>query len=90
MVRSLLLGLSLIAQPAMAEELPQAIACYQEGTNARDIDAYMACFAADAEMIDVSRRFSGNGSIRAWAEREVITHGDTFRHRCRVAPCDAH
>lgn len=81
MVRSLLLGLSLIAQPAMAEELPQAIACYQESTNARDIDAYMACFAADAEMIDVSRRFSGNGSIRAWAEREVITHGDTFRHR---------
>ena len=42
MLRSLLLGLSLIAQPAMAEELPQAIACYQESTNAKDIDAYMS------------------------------------------------
>lgn len=74
-------ALPFLAQPLMAEDLPQAIACYQDSTNARDIDAYMACFTPDAEMIDVSHSFSGQDAIRAWALREVISHGETFRHR---------
>lgn len=41
----------------------------------------MACFTEYAEMIDVSRTFTGQEDIRAWAAREVIPGGDTFRHR---------
>ncbi len=67
--------------PAQAQELPAAIACYQSSANAKDIDAYMACFTQDAEMIDVSRTFTGQEAIRAWADREVIPGGDSFRHR---------
>ena len=85
MLKRSLLALVLLAQPLQAAELPAAIACYRDGANARDIDAYidayMACFAADAEMIDVSRTFAGHDAIRAWALREAIPHGDTFRHR---------
>ncbi len=61
--------------------MPQAISCYQDSANAKDIDAYMACFTPYAEMIDVSRAFNGTDSIRAWALREVIPGGDTFAHR---------
>ena len=68
-----------ILPTAKAEDLPTAISCYQDSTNAKDIDAYMACFTPDAEMIDVSRTFTGHEAIRAWALREVISHGDTFR-----------
>ena len=31
-------------------------------------------------MIDVSREISGRDAIRAWALREVIPSGQTFRH----------
>ena len=81
MLKRSLLVLLLLAQPLKADDLPAAISCYRDSTNARDIDAYVACFAADAEMIDVSRTISGRGAIRAWALREVISNGDTFRHR---------
>ena len=70
-----------ILTTAKAEDLPTAISCYQDSANAKDIDAYMACFTAGAEMIDVSRTFNGHDAIRAWALREVISHGDTFGHR---------
>lgn len=70
-----------LVSPAFAEDLPLPISCYQDGANAKDIDAYMSCFAADAEMIDVSRTFQGQEKIREWALREVISNGDTFRHR---------
>ena len=69
------------AVPAFAEDLPQAITCYEQSTNAKDIDAYLSCFTPDAEMIDVSRTFVGHDAIRTWALREVISRGDTFRHR---------
>ena len=72
-----------LAAPAVAAQgaLPVAIECYQSATNSRDIDAYMACFTGDAVMVDVSRTFTGHDAIRAWAEREVIRQGDSFRHR---------
>lgn len=70
------------AAPALAEEpLPTAIDCYQTATNGKDIEAYMACFTEDAVMVDVSRTFEGQDAIRAWALREVINGGDSFRHR---------
>ncbi len=81
MFRKSLLALAIFAQPAFAESLPEPILCYQASTNAKDIEAYMSCFTADAEMIDVSRTFSGKDAIRAWTLREVISNGETFRHR---------
>ena len=81
MLRQVLLALACVAGPASAQQLPIAIACYQDSTNAKDIGAYMACFTEDAQIIDVSRTFSGQDAIQAWAEREVIPGGDTFRHR---------
>ena len=72
MLKRSLLALVLLAQPLQAADLPTAIACYRDSTNAKDIDAYMACFTEDAEMIDVSRTFTGRDAIRAWALREVI------------------
>ena len=65
----------------MADELPTAIACYRDSANAKSIEAYMACFAPGAEMIDVSRSFTGHDAIRAWALREVISNGESFAHR---------
>ena len=70
-----------VPMAAAADSLPKAIDCYQTATNSRDIDAYMACFTEDAVMVDVSRTFTGQDAIRAWAEREVIKQGDSFRHR---------
>ena len=76
-----LLILVMMTQIAFADDLPQPVSCYQASTNAKDIEAYMACFTADAEMIDVSRTFIGQDAIRAWALREVIPNGETFGHR---------
>ena len=90
MLRRTLLAGALLSSAAVAgsttsvqasEPLPTAIACYQASTNAKDIDAYLACFTADAEMIDVSRTFNGHEAIRTWALREVIPQGDAFTHR---------
>ena len=76
-----LIGLGLQAHAFAAEPLPTAIDCYQSSAKAKDIDAYMACFVDDAVMIDVGRTITGKDNIRAWALREVIHSGDTFKHR---------
>lgn len=81
MFKQLALALAVSITSAMAEELPQAISCYQASTNAKDIDAYVGCFTTDAEMIDVSRTFKGHEAIRKWALREVIPSGEAFTHR---------
>ena len=41
----------------------------------------MSCFADNAVMIDVTRTINGNDAIQTWAEREVISKGDQFKHR---------
>ncbi|MBO9399972.1 nuclear transport factor 2 family protein [Shimia sp. R9_3] len=81
MLKHITTCLALLAVPTVAEDLPQAITCYQTSTNAEDIDAYMACFTPDAEMIDVSRTFNGAEAIRAWSLREVMPIGTSFAHR---------
>lgn len=81
-MKHLVVMIFLVATAVAAEDdLPTAIDCYQKSVNAKDIDAYMACFKEDAEMIDVSRTFNGHDAIRALAMREVIGSGQTFRHR---------
>ncbi|MYH58661.1 MAG: nuclear transport factor 2 family protein [Boseongicola sp. SB0675_bin_26] len=76
-----LLTLAALSHPALAEDLPEPVSCYQDSANAKDIEAYMSCFTTAAEMVDVSRTFAGKDAIRAWALREVIPSGETFRHR---------
>ena len=66
----------------MVDELPPAISCCRDRTNSRNFNAYMACFALDAEMIDVSRDFTGRDAISVWVLIEVISSGDTFA--CRI------
>ncbi|AUJ65596.1 hypothetical protein B9057_14420 (plasmid) [Aestuarium zhoushanense] len=90
MPRQVLPALASVAGPVSAQDLPVAISCFQDSANAKDIDAYMACFTEDAEMIDVSRTFNGQDAIRAWAEREVIPGGDTFRHRAILEQSDGY
>ncbi len=45
---------------------------YLDAVNAGNLDALVAAFAPDAEIIDVSRRIRGRDAIRAWADNEVI------------------
>ena len=57
MLKRTTLMLAILANPVLAADLPLAIDCYQSSANAKDIDAYIACFTEDAEMIDVSRTY---------------------------------
>lgn len=54
-----------------------AAQAYVDAVNARDLDALVASFAADAEIVDVGRSIRGHDAIRAWADGEVI--GGTLR-----------
>ena len=75
------LTLAALSHPALAEDLPEPVSCCQDSANAKDIEACMSCVTTAAEMVDVSRTFAGKDAIRAWALREVIPSGETFRHR---------
>lgn len=55
-----------------ALSLPGPIAAYVAATNAFDIRAFMATFAADALVNDHRNEFAGPRAIRDWAEREII------------------
>ncbi|PZG00112.1 hypothetical protein C1J01_48315 [Nonomuraea aridisoli] len=54
-----------------------AARAYADAVNARDLDALVAAFAPDAEIIDVTRSIRGREAIRRWAGDEVI--GGTLR-----------
>ncbi|MDQ3788170.1 MAG: MBL fold metallo-hydrolase [Actinomycetota bacterium] len=45
---------------------------YVDAVDSGDLDALVAAFAGDAEVVDVGRRIQGRDAIRAWAENEVI------------------
>jgi SnoaL-like domain len=59
-----------------AEVLPAARA-YVDAVNRGNLDALVAAFAPDGQVIDVSRRITGPDAIRRWADSEVI--GGTLR-----------
>lgn len=69
------------SQLTMAESLPKAINCYQTSTNSKNVDIYLSCFEGNAEILDVNRTIKGKPAIRRWANREVMPHGETFKHR---------
>lgn len=56
--------------------LPAAQA-YVDAVNAGNLDALVAAFGPEGEVIDVTRRIRGRDAIRAWARNEVI--GGTLR-----------
>ncbi|MBF2759354.1 MAG: hypothetical protein ISN28_03670 [Ectothiorhodospiraceae bacterium AqS1] len=50
-MKYLIAAIFLVATSAIAEnDMSTAIVCYQESTNAKDIDAYIDCFKEDAEI----------------------------------------
>ncbi|WP_431899103.1 MBL fold metallo-hydrolase [Nonomuraea sp. bgisy101] len=66
--------------PAACADTPQEgtggllapVNTYVSAVNGRNLDALAGAFAADAELIDVGRRFKGRAAIRDWARAEVI------------------
>ncbi|AQZ60729.1 hypothetical protein BKM31_03685 [[Actinomadura] parvosata subsp. kistnae] len=54
-----------------------AARAYVDAVNAGDLDALVAAFAPEAEIIDVTRSIKGHDAIRTWADNEVI--GGTLR-----------
>ncbi|MGW5262344.1 MBL fold metallo-hydrolase [Microbispora sp. NPDC004025] len=48
------------------------VSTYVTALNGRNLDALAGAFAADAELVDVGRRFKGRAAIRDWARAEVI------------------
>ncbi|MGN9843336.1 nuclear transport factor 2 family protein [Nonomuraea sp. H19] len=65
------------ASPSAAAGVVAAARAYVEAVNARDLNALVAAFAPDAEIVDVTRGIRGHDAIREWAGNEVI--GGTLR-----------
>lgn len=72
---------AILVNSAWSESFPEAIKCYRKSTQSKDIGAYMNCFADNPTIIDVNRTLEGKKAIRVWALREVIPHGDEFKHK---------
>jgi ketosteroid isomerase-like protein len=53
----------------MKTQLPQPIATYMQATNAHDTDALLACFTADALVIDEGHEYRGTAEIKGWREK---------------------
>ncbi|MFC7583848.1 nuclear transport factor 2 family protein [Nonomuraea antimicrobica] len=65
------------ATAAAVQGVDRAAQAYVDAVNARDLEALVASFAQDAEIVDVSRSIRGHDAIREWAGNEVI--GGTLR-----------
>ncbi|WP_188187880.1 nuclear transport factor 2 family protein [Nonomuraea sp. SYSU D8015] len=63
--------------PAPSAGVVAAAQAYVDAVNARDLDALVASFTSDAEIVDVGRSIRGHDAIRTWAGNEVI--GGTLR-----------
>ncbi len=53
----------------MRHELPEILSGYFKAQNEHDIDAMVACFAADAHVRDEGRDIAGTDAIRSWKEQ---------------------
>ncbi|HLB19215.1 MAG TPA: nuclear transport factor 2 family protein [Gaiellaceae bacterium] len=60
----------------MAITLPPTIASFIAASNIRDLDAAVACFAADAVVEDEGETHRGLGEVRAWKQATE----DRFRY----------
>ena len=87
-MKTLLVALALLASTAFAQTqptLPAAAQCYFTSVEKKDLNAFAACFAPNAFIIDVSRRIAGVPAIRTWANNEVMAGKYTL---LEVTPTD--
>lgn len=68
----------------MKPDLPDLLERYFGAQNAHDIDAMVACFAADAAVRDEGRDIIGADAIRSW-KQETST-----KYRITTEPLECH
>ena len=68
----------------MQPDLPNTLDRYFEAQNAHDIDAMVACFAADAAVRDEGHAIVGADAIRAWKQETSAKYWIT------VKPLESH
>ena len=56
----------------ITDHLPKVISDLIAACNAHDIEAWMATFAPDALLNDISREFVGTEAIRAFGAKEIF------------------
>jgi hypothetical protein len=66
----------------MKPKLPEVLDRYFAAQNAHDIDAMVACFAANAAVRDEGRDIVGTEAIRAWKEET------SAKYRISAAPLE--
>jgi hypothetical protein len=66
----------------MPTNLPPTIARFVQTSNARDVDAFVTCFATDAVVEDEDRTHNGLGEVRAWKQETQD------RYRYTIEPND--
>jgi hypothetical protein len=66
----------------MQPELPEVLERYYAAQNEHDIDAMVACFAADAMVRDEGRDIVGTDAIRAWKDET------SAKYRVAVVPLE--
>jgi hypothetical protein len=52
-------------------DVPDAVSCYLQVAAEGDLEALLACFTSDAEVIDEGQTYGGHDEIRGW--REAVT-----------------
>lgn len=60
----------------MNGDLPQSIADYFSGKNARDVATALSGFAPDATVLDEERRHVGHEAITAWMRETAAQYSD--------------
>ncbi|MEV4059201.1 nuclear transport factor 2 family protein [Nonomuraea dietziae] len=63
---------SAAASPQAVQGVGREAMAYVDAVNGGDLDALVASFAEDAQIVDVSRSIRGRAAIREWASNEVI------------------
>jgi ketosteroid isomerase-like protein len=70
--------MSEISQAIDPAELPEIITSYLKAHQARDLDAAMRGYAADAAVTDEGRTYNGPSEIRAWLAQSASEYTYTI------------
>jgi ketosteroid isomerase-like protein len=62
----------------MSQTLDPTIAAYIEASNARNVDALVACFTADAVVVDEGHTYRGSDEIRQWIVKTQAAYAFTL------------
>lgn len=66
----------------MLSDLPPIVARFVQASNARDLDRFVACFAADAVVEDEAQTHNGVDEVREWKRQTE------HRYRYTIEPID--